>query len=550
MEIRDSFNNIATLPALSTKIYPDYTIVGTSPTTAVGTWNIAAGQTFTVNKTFAMPLDDGTAGFVLRTDGNGVGTWVANTFGSVTSVGQTFTGGIVSVGGSPVTSSGTLALTVAGTSGGIPYFSSGTTWATSAALLADSLVKGGGAGNPPSTITTGTGVLTALGNTTNATGGIVTFSGNVGATTATSVNGNTITAGTGTLTLDVNTINLAAGTGTGSTGGSINLKGGTGIGNTGGYINTSGGDAEDGAYGGYINTSGANTGSGTGANCYGGYINKSGSATHPGGVIDTRSDINGSGGSINLNAGAGAAGGSGGDLNMSGSTSGGMSGGYINTSGASNSGGYINTSNGGGSIDTTGSGSIGLGVVATRTTLVGSATSAVTVTLPNAATTLAGLAIAQTFTASQTLNTTAADNTGLITIKYSGTTKGLIGYRTTDLAGLQITGAAGSGGFQIIDSQTRWFTNGGGNATATLADGVGLSITGTGNGRNLSVAGATALTGLLTANGGVTVASGQVLKLGNAATTGLAPGVLAGTTNATITITDSTGQVYRIPCII
>ena len=41
---------------------------------------------------------------------------------------------------------GTLALTVAGTSGGIPYFSSASTWATSAALAANAIVIGGGAG--------------------------------------------------------------------------------------------------------------------------------------------------------------------------------------------------------------------------------------------------------------------------------------------------------------------------------------------------------------------------------------------------------------------
>jgi len=39
-------------------------------------------------------------------------------------------------------------------------------------------------------------------------------------------------------------------------------------------------------------------------------------------------------------------------------------------------------------------------------------------------------------------------------------------------------------------------------------------------------------------------------NLDNAATTGLTAGVLAATTNATVTLTDSTGQVYRIPCII
>lgn len=48
----------------------------------------------------------------------------------------------------------------------------------------------------------------------------------------------------------------------------------------------------------------------------------------------------------------------------------------------------------------------------------------------------------------------------------------------------------------------------------------------------------------------VAVASGSALHLGNAAVTGLTPGVLAATTNATLVLTDSGGQAYRIPCII
>ncbi len=92
--------------------------------------------------------------------------------GTVTSVGQTFTGGIVSVSGSPITGAGTLALTVAGTSGGIPYFSSASGWASSAALTANALMIGGGAGAAPSTTTTGTGVLTALGLAVNGSGAI------------------------------------------------------------------------------------------------------------------------------------------------------------------------------------------------------------------------------------------------------------------------------------------------------------------------------------------------------------------------------------------
>ena len=100
--------------------------------------------------------------------------------GTVTSVGQSFTGGLISVSGSPITTSGTLALTVAGTSGGIPYFSSASTWATSAALAANAIVVGGGAGAAPSTISTGTGVTTALGVNTGSAGAFVVNGGALG----------------------------------------------------------------------------------------------------------------------------------------------------------------------------------------------------------------------------------------------------------------------------------------------------------------------------------------------------------------------------------
>lgn len=41
-----------------------------------------------------------------------------------------------------------------------------------------------------------------------------------------------------------------------------------------------------------------------------------------------------------------------------------------------------------------------------------------------------------------------------------------------------------------------------------------------------------------------------ILTTDNAATTGLSAGALAATTNASIVLTDATGQAYRIPCII
>jgi len=123
----------------------------------------------------------------------------AGATGTVSSVAQTFTGGIISVAGSPITTSGTLALTVAGTSGGIPYFSSSSAWASSAALAASAIVLGGGAGAAPATTTTGTGVVTAIGNNVNTSGGLVTQSG-VLAASALLLGGGSATAITSTTT--------------------------------------------------------------------------------------------------------------------------------------------------------------------------------------------------------------------------------------------------------------------------------------------------------------------------------------------------------------
>jgi hypothetical protein len=124
-------------------------------------------------------------GTTLSATGGGTGT--------VTSV--SFTGGLISVA-DPTT---TPALTVAGTSGGIPYFSSASTWATSAALAANALVVGGGAGVAPSTITTGTGVVTALGVNVGSTGAFVTFDGALGTPSS-----GTVTNLTGTASININ----------------------------------------------------------------------------------------------------------------------------------------------------------------------------------------------------------------------------------------------------------------------------------------------------------------------------------------------------------
>jgi hypothetical protein len=109
------------------------------------------------------------------TNGNG-SISIAATGGTGTVTSVSFTGGIVSV----ANPTSTPAFTVAGTSGGVPYFSSASTWATSGALAANAIVVGGGAGGAPATITTGTGVVTALGVAVGTAGAFVVQGGALG----------------------------------------------------------------------------------------------------------------------------------------------------------------------------------------------------------------------------------------------------------------------------------------------------------------------------------------------------------------------------------
>lgn len=80
-------------------------------------------------------------------------------------------------------SAGTIAFpaAVAGTtnSGGIPYFSDFVTLSSSGTLAANSIILGGGSGGPPATTTTGAGVVTAIGNDANTTGGLPTVIGSI-----------------------------------------------------------------------------------------------------------------------------------------------------------------------------------------------------------------------------------------------------------------------------------------------------------------------------------------------------------------------------------
>jgi len=126
-------------------------------------------------------------------NGSSISLGGSTTVGTITSVG--FTGGLITVA-TPTT---TPAFTVAGTSGGIPYFSSASTWTTSAALTANALMIGGGAGVAPATTTTGMGVLTALGTNVGSAGAFVTFNGALGTPSS-----GTVTNLTGTASININ----------------------------------------------------------------------------------------------------------------------------------------------------------------------------------------------------------------------------------------------------------------------------------------------------------------------------------------------------------
>lgn len=169
--------------------YLSSNLSGAVPITKGGTGQITANAAINA----LLPSQATNAGKYLTTDGTNTSWGTLAAGGTVTSV--SWTGGIVSVANGTTTP----AFTIAGTSGGIPYFSSGTTWASSAVLAANSLMIGGGAGVAPSTVTTGTGVVTALGVNTGSAGAIVVNGGALGTPSS-----GIVTNLTGTASININ----------------------------------------------------------------------------------------------------------------------------------------------------------------------------------------------------------------------------------------------------------------------------------------------------------------------------------------------------------
>ena len=121
----------------------------------------------------------------------GVGSYTAGT-------GLTLTGTQFSLTSPVTTALGGTGLT-AGTSGGVLYFSSTSAISSSALLTLNALMVGGGAGSAPSTVTTGTGVITALGVNTGSAGAFVVNGGALGTPSS-----GTVTNLTGTASININ----------------------------------------------------------------------------------------------------------------------------------------------------------------------------------------------------------------------------------------------------------------------------------------------------------------------------------------------------------
>ena len=545
--IRDTVNLIATLPAITCTILPDYTLEGTTPTDASGTLIVDSGQTFTVHKSFAMPTTDGFNNYVLKTDGAGVGSWAADSAGTgtVTSVSVTTANG---VSGTVATSTTTPAITL--TLGAITPTTGAFSDTTDATSSTSAPLKTAG----------GMAVAKSL-----YVGGFTEFTDNVdvngdlgvhnirelgGTSMAFSDQGNNPTFEIFSVADSVNYVAIEPSLTTLPV-----------------HIYAQGTDANIGLHLQAKGTGFVNVQDGT-TNTKRLRFDVSGNSSS---TITTLASSSTTSQTITLPNATGATTLAG--LQMIQTFSAAQT--FSSTVGLTLGTDATNSSTGG-TLTVTG------GAAVSKKLFVGSLLDLVATTSTAGQITQAGTRLLHTYGTDNLFLGGSAGNT-TNTGQYS------IGVGTRSLFSLSTGRQNLCFGWQAGYYITTGWDNtvfGGYNTGLGISTGSGNLVVGAGaditNGNYRGAIGAYSsctaddtivigkvagtynvngtpgsrsadnviMPGLLTANGGVTIASGKALKLGNAATTGLTPGVLAATTNATLTITDSTGQVYRIPCII
>ena len=161
-------------------------LIGNSTGNTLTKSTLTAGSGISItNGAGSISIASTATGTVTSVSGTGTVNGITLT-GTVTSSGSLTLGGTLSgvslttqVSGTLPVANGGTGLT-AGTSGGVLYYSATGTLASSAALASNALVVGGGAGAAPSTVTTGTGVVTALGVNTGSSGAFVVNGGALG----------------------------------------------------------------------------------------------------------------------------------------------------------------------------------------------------------------------------------------------------------------------------------------------------------------------------------------------------------------------------------
>jgi len=546
-EVRDTVNNIATLPAITCSILPDYTLTGATPAAGSGTLVVDSGATFTVHKSFAMPVDDGTDTYVLKTNGAGVGRWAVDSAGTgtVQSVSVTTANG---VSGSVATSTTTPAITIA--LGAITPTTGAFSSTTDATNSTTAPLKTAGGLAVARSLYVGT--FSDFADNATFHGEVVASSFRALNTSQTefSDNNSSLLFALSPIIDSVNYVTIEP-----SVAGSpphIYAKGaGTDIGlhlspKGTGYVNIQ--DGSDPSKRLRFSASGNTTEMIT---TLASSSTTSQTITLPNAIVATTLA------GLQMVQTFSAAQTFSSTVNLS-----------LNTDATSSTAGGTLTVTGGASVS--------------KKLFVGSLLDIVATTATAGQITQAGTRILHTYGTDNLFLGGGAGNTtntgfysvGIGTRALFSLTTGrqnlcfgwqsgyyiTTGWDNTVFGGYNTGLGISTGSGNLVVGAGADITNGnyrgaiGAYSSCTADDTIVIgkvagtySVNGTPGSRS---ADNVIIPGLLTANGGVTIASGKALKLGNTATTGLTAGVLSALTNASITITDSAGTVYRIPCII